>query len=217
VLAGVARWAHGRKGQRGAQQGRRLTWESLQRHWSGWSVWSVCLCSRRHAVARRRITCAARLDDNAKQLLLQSASVDAAERSPRLRPLHALSRGAELPRPHQQRTRQGELAAARGQQLAVPVGLERLQSPAPERWQRTEPRPGAAGESAGAAVLPVRAQPRPAEFSRPRQRRSHTRSCHRWNQSGFAKVRGRKPSLREVPAPYMPSNAAYNSYARTHG
>ena len=39
-----------------------------------------------------------------------------------------------------------------------------------------------------------------SEFPRPGQRRPHTRPRHRWNQSGLAEVRGRKPGLPGVPA-----------------
>ena len=145
---------------------------------------------------------AARNDDNAEQQLLAQSlgRIGAADRSARLRELHARPRGAELPRPHEQRARQGEPAAARGEQLAVPVSLERLQSPAPERRQRAEPRPGATGEGAVVAVLPVRAQPRRPELPRPRPRRPHTRPEHGRDQSGLPEVRGRKPSLPELSA-----------------
>ncbi len=76
----------------------------------------------------------------------------------------------------------------------------RLSAPAPERRQRAEPGRAAAGESAGAEVRPVHAHPR-RRTPRPRQQRPHPRPCLRWDQSGFAAVRGRKPGLREVPAP----------------
>ena len=46
----------------------------------------------------------------------------------------------------------------------------------------------------------VRTLARRPGLPRPRQRRPHTRPRRRWHQSGLAEVRGRKPSLREVPA-----------------
>ena len=49
------------------------------------------------------------------------------------------------PDPTSSGTREGEPAAARGQQLPVPVGVERVQSPAPERRQRARAPLGCSG------------------------------------------------------------------------
>ena len=50
-------------------------------------------------------------------------------------------------------------------------------------------------------VFPMHAGPRCPELPRPRQRRPHTRPGHRRDRSGLAEVPGRKPGLREGPAP----------------
>ncbi len=69
------------------------------------------------------------------------------QRSGRLLALHALARGVEVPRSREQRSApQGRPGAARGQQLPVPGGPERLQAPAPERRRGPTAAAGAAGE-----------------------------------------------------------------------
>ena len=96
------------------------------------------------------------------------------ERTARLRPLHARPRGAELPRPDRERAREGELAAARGQQLRFQSASRACDHLLPNGGSGPSPAQVPAGESAGTAVLPLRARSRCPELSRPGQRRAHT-------------------------------------------
>ena len=172
------------------------------------------LCWRRHAAARRRVTWPAR--SNTRDSVL-----GAAERSGRLRRLHALPRGAELARPRQQRSvRQVEahVAATRRQQLPGPGGPDGLQAPAPERRQRADPRSGAAGEGArrwrspgACAAHGVPNFPDPGSDGRIPDPASVG------IDQGSPKFEAANQACRKYRPPYMPSNAAYNAYARTHG
>ena len=104
--------------------------------------------------------------------------------SSRLLPLHALPRGAELPRPPQQRTGpQGRPAATRGQQLPAPGGPEILPAPVPGQRRgarrlaptmrgnrRLSTGHGAPGDEQHAGVFPVHARSRGAELARPHTR-----------------------------------------------
>ena len=173
---------------------------------------------RRRVIALALLACAAAARRNHVPLgRSRAAGAGGARR--RVRPVHALPRRAELARPRQQRrARQGShVAATRGQQLPVPGGSERVQAPAPERRQRAEPRPGAAGQGAGAELLPVRARPRRPELPRPRAAtaRIPDPATVGINQ-GSPKFEAANQACRKYRPPYMPSNAAYNVWARAH-
>ncbi len=107
----------------------------------------------------------------------------------RIRAVHAASRRDGLPRPQQQR----ELPSQRETNLVeqpppVPGGPDRLQRPAPERWQRADPGPVATDPEHHGGVCPVHAPPRGAELARP-DLRSPWPSCFQYKRRPeFARV-----------------------------
>src|SRR5262249_26470905 len=81
--------------------------------------------------------------------------------------LHAFARRAELPRPCEWRSDpEGRHAATRGQQSPVPVGPERMHTPAPEQWPADPGRAATVVERLP-EICPVHAPPRRADLARP--------------------------------------------------
>ena len=164
---------------------------------------------------------AARLDRDAEHPSSRARHVGATERRGRLRPLHALQGGAELARPQQQRSVrqvQAHDAATRGRRChrsrrrRVPATTCSRTAAA----DRTRPGCGrreclGCGSPGACAATASRTSPTPAVTAA-----SPTLPRVGINQ-GSPKFEAANQACGKYRPPYIPSNAAYNSYARTHG
>ena len=80
-----------------------------------------------------------------------------------------------------------------------------------------ERRPDAAGESAGAAVRPVHARHGVPNFPDPGSDGRIPDPATVGINQGSPKFEAANQACGKYRPPYMPSNSAYNAYARTHG
>ena len=176
------------------------------------------LCSLPAAAARRELTWRSSARPRRRRLLRPTASA-----ASRCRPTVAFARCMRshgvptTPTRPQRRARQGEPAAARGQQLPVPGGPERLPAPAPERRQRAEPRPDGAGEGAGAEFSQCVRRHGVPNFPDPGSDGRIPDPATVGINQGSPKFEAANQACRRYRPPYMPSNAAYDAYARAHG